>query len=239
MGVFEKTSEWGKASHGKCSFCGGQPTGYWVGRTEIFVCRTCATEILPALFADALWYPRLTTDQGNYALMAFTAAYWKAIASEHSYALRESHAHGMLPDVAGYSVQEPAGASPPAPQGRQCKKREKRKEVAVLTRPHPMRITRVSVHSRKQYRAEYARCQAARRPFFVVWNPPSRRRHDLHLDLEPYRLTTEGQAQVEALIRDVFARHQRGQCAGLHGCCGPAWPCSRSRMLAAGPLPQN
>lgn len=38
----------------KCSICGGEPNAMWGGREPIFVCRTCALEILPRLIADAI-----------------------------------------------------------------------------------------------------------------------------------------------------------------------------------------
>ena len=67
-------------SESKCSFCGKSSwTGDWRGNIKlILVCRTCAIETLPALFADATWYPAWSPYDGAHDLERLASRYWKA-----------------------------------------------------------------------------------------------------------------------------------------------------------------
>jgi len=62
-----------------CSFC-GKPhwSGEWRGSKLTLACRECAHKILPALYADATWYPAWATQAGEYDLALFQSEYWKA-----------------------------------------------------------------------------------------------------------------------------------------------------------------
>ncbi len=63
----------------RCSFCGCTSwTGCWVGTELVLVCRYCATRILPALIADATWFPAWTAATGAGDLVKIEAAFWRA-----------------------------------------------------------------------------------------------------------------------------------------------------------------
>ena len=63
----------------QCSFCERTSwRGCWVGPELVLVCGHCATRILPALIADATWYPGWTAATGVRDLVKIEAAFWRA-----------------------------------------------------------------------------------------------------------------------------------------------------------------
>lgn len=69
------------AEGGHCSVCGSAEwAGMWRGESEIRVCRSCATEVLPRLIADAVWHPWMRTDTPANAFETIRSEYWRAIA---------------------------------------------------------------------------------------------------------------------------------------------------------------
>ena len=64
-----------------CAVCGSRDwTAYWMGAREIVICRGCAGTTVPALIADAVWYPRLILPEAERALEEVQKEYWRAIA---------------------------------------------------------------------------------------------------------------------------------------------------------------
>lgn len=68
----------------KCSLCGTDDwTGDWRGHCAVYVCRSCAQEVLPRLIADAVWNPMAAYRQIGYldhVLDRIRAEFWRAVA---------------------------------------------------------------------------------------------------------------------------------------------------------------
>jgi hypothetical protein len=66
-----------------CSICGAAGwDGMWRGHDTIFVCRRCAIETLPALIADAVWFPAVSLMYAEHGLTQISAGYWRALVAE-------------------------------------------------------------------------------------------------------------------------------------------------------------
>lgn len=64
----------------QCAFCSTKSwTGCWLGTDLIQVCRTCAIRILPALIADATWFPDWTPEIGASDWVKIETAFWHAL----------------------------------------------------------------------------------------------------------------------------------------------------------------
>lgn len=83
-----------------CSLCGEPAVAMWGGIENVAVCRACATGVLPALLADAVFFDHATTDDCRRWLSEATARYWKAVASA-SIALHRRRDVPLPSDAAG------------------------------------------------------------------------------------------------------------------------------------------
>lgn len=72
---------------GTCTLCGTEKaTASWHCHSEVFVCRTCAASVLPALFADAMGIPGTRSiEHAARALAEFTGGFWYAIACQNAH----------------------------------------------------------------------------------------------------------------------------------------------------------
>lgn len=62
-----------------CSVCGSKAwTGCWSATDLVQICRRCATHVLPALIADATWYPSWTAVTAAHDLARIEAVFWRA-----------------------------------------------------------------------------------------------------------------------------------------------------------------
>jgi hypothetical protein len=68
---------------GICVMCGERASALWSGQDTVAICGKCSTEILPALWADAVWLPREAgiIDRAQRELERGQTIYWKAIAT--------------------------------------------------------------------------------------------------------------------------------------------------------------
>jgi len=67
---------------GQCFHCGKEAHAVWHGNTEsVQVCQACATEVLPALIADAVNAGAMGTVGFMNHLKTIECAYWKAVAA--------------------------------------------------------------------------------------------------------------------------------------------------------------
>jgi hypothetical protein len=69
----------------RCSFCGGNASGYWRGHTDVSCCRECAVRILPQLCADALVGESGDHEKAIHHVLHYLdvmkAAFWRAMTS--------------------------------------------------------------------------------------------------------------------------------------------------------------
>ncbi len=67
---------------GKCFCCQGRSDAFWFGELYVEICRVCATEVLPALIADAI-LPEGSLDTliAERELPKIEKTFWKAVAS--------------------------------------------------------------------------------------------------------------------------------------------------------------
>lgn len=77
-----------------CSICDEKPHAFWSGWKWVYVCSSCAVEILPKLIADAIWLRTESTDDAKQMLTAITGAYWEGIASRFSYQAKRIRSAG-------------------------------------------------------------------------------------------------------------------------------------------------
>ena len=65
----------------RCSCCGTDDwTATWSGHARLYVCRSCAIDVLPALIADAIWRPILTFADVEASVVAILRTFWRGIA---------------------------------------------------------------------------------------------------------------------------------------------------------------
>lgn len=66
----------------RCVVCGSRDhwTAHWMGTTEVYVCPTCAGDVLPRLQADAIARTPLVLADVELALEHQRAEFWRAIA---------------------------------------------------------------------------------------------------------------------------------------------------------------
>jgi hypothetical protein len=63
----------------QCAFCPSKSwSGVWVATDLVQVCSSCAVLILPALMADATWFPQWTPEIGKRDLVKIETAFWHA-----------------------------------------------------------------------------------------------------------------------------------------------------------------
>jgi hypothetical protein len=69
-----------KYSEDSCTFCGSPHwTADWRGEKKLtLICRKCAADVLPALFADATWHSTWQPSHGTRDLEMFASLFWKS-----------------------------------------------------------------------------------------------------------------------------------------------------------------
>jgi hypothetical protein len=70
-------------SDAACQICGSPRwTGMWIASRDIFVCRACALDALPALIADAVWDSTASAQEHEALAALVRARFLRAVAQQ-------------------------------------------------------------------------------------------------------------------------------------------------------------
>lgn len=98
---------------GPCFNCGAPADAMWTGRATVEVCGGCATDVLPALIADAVSASRNATTHYMDAVDKIKATFWQAVAARIAVEARSLAAEKDRP-CRPLAAREVAGVIRPA-----------------------------------------------------------------------------------------------------------------------------